>query len=327
MGKRFLRSVVSDFQTLAASADIVPIDLPVNPLSHLLLTLTLNLTPAQAADKTFRTVKPFMDAIGDASIRYRGENILQGNGQDLAMLSALITGYAPWGREFHGVNNTVRAMTFLLPFARRPFDHLEAFPATTRGQLRFFMTAAAAPAGYTTMQWALESVELIEDEPQTYIKSTTLSRALTASGRQQIDLPIGNLLLGALLFDPSDEIDATVSYAFGKVKVLKDNVEQYFPESNWESLAETLGRRFPAIQTAFGHFHEQLAADTSTGEPVHLVADKPPLQYGYLDFDPLNDGSYAMETAGASSLKLDMNSDVATGTVRVMPVELVTIKK
>jgi len=327
MGKRFLRSVVQDFQTLTASADITPVDLPVNPLSHLILTITLNLTPAQAADKTFRTINPFLDAIGDVSVRYRGENIIQGNGQDVAMMASMLTGYSPWGREFHGVNNTVRSLSLLLPFTRQPFRHEEAFPATTRGQLRFFMTAAAAPTGYTTMQWALESVELIEDEPKQYLKWTTLSRALTASGRQQIDLPLGNQIMGVLLFDPSDEIDATVQYAFGKVKILKDNVEQYFPESNWESLAETLGRRYPSIQTGYGHFHEQLAADTSTGQPVHLVADKPPLQYGYLDFDPLDDDSYLMDTAGASSLKLDMNSDVNTGTVRVLPVEVVQVKK
>lgn len=327
MGKRFLRSVVQDFQTLTASADITPVDLPVNPLSHLILTITANLTPAQAADKTFRTIHPFLDAIGDVSVRYRGENIIQGNGQDIAVMTALLTKAAPWGREFHGTNNTVRSLSILLPFCTRPFDPAEAFPATTRGQLRFFMTAAAAPSGYTTMQWALESVELIEDEPTQYLKYTTLSRALTASGRQQIDLPLGNQILGVLLFDPSDEIDATVSYAFGKVKILKDNVEQYYPESNWESLAADIGRRCPAIQTMFGHQHEQLAADTQTGQPVQLIADKPPLQYGYLDFDPLDDDRFLMETAGASSLKLDMNSDVNTGTVRVLPVEVVQIKK
>jgi hypothetical protein len=58
---------------------------------------------------------------------------------------------------------------------------------------------------------------------------------------------------------------------------------------------------------------------------VQLTADIPPLQYGYLDFDPLKDGTFSMETAGASQLDLDLNSDVSAGTVRILPVELVKI--
>jgi hypothetical protein len=138
-------------------------------------------------------------------------------------------------------------------------------------------------------------------------------------------LPIGNELLGALLFDPSDEIDSTISYAFGKVKLLKDNVEQYYAESNWESIREAMERRAPGFRLAWGHRHAQAAADTITGEEQEVTADRPPLQYGYLDFDPLRDGSFSLETAGASSLDLDLNSDVSAGTVRVIPVELVKV--
>ena len=77
--------------------------------------------------------------------------------------------------------------------------------------------------------------------------------------------------------------------------------------------------------SVWGHRHEQAAADTNTGGPLFLSADLPPLQYGYVDFDPLRDGSFSLETAGAASLDLDMDSDVSTGTVRVMPIELVKV--
>lgn len=146
-------------------------------------------------------------------------------------------------------------------------------------------------------------------------------------------MPIGNDLLGLLLFDPNTEIAAAASYAFGRIKLLKDNVEQYLPESNWESLRDAVGRRAAALLAATGHRHvrqpvtalEAAGAEQQTDEQIFNLNEMP-LQYGYLDFDPLRDGSYALETRGAGSLDLDINADVAgDAVVRVTPVELVPV--
>jgi hypothetical protein len=325
MGKRFLRSSVIELNTLTPTVDIAPQDLPVNPLSFVVLTLELTQTASQAALNTYRELSPFLAAVTDLSIRHRGENILQGSLQDIAVMNLLLGGARPWGREHHGVAASARTMSFVIGFSRKPYWHSEAFPATQRGNLRFHMSAGALPAGYTAMRWALESCELIEDTPSTYLKYTTNTRALAATGRQRMPLPIGNEILGILLFDPSDEVDATMSYAFRQVKILRDNVEQYVAQSSWHALAADLGLREGTWPLAWGHRHEQAAADTNTGDAVQLTADIPPLQYGYLDFDPLKDGTFSMETAGASQLDLDLNSDVSAGTVRILPVELVKI--
>lgn len=325
MGKRYLRSIVSDIQTLTASADIVPVDLPVNPLSFLVLTINAEVNGAQEVQDDAREFIHHLGMVTDLSIRHRGENIIQGSLSDIAMMSFLLTGIAPWGREFTYGDNTFTSRSVLIPFSRMPYWHQEAFPATQRGNLRFFMTAGAALGVYDNFQWALEAVELIEDNPSQFLKFTTLTRALAATGRQKIPLPIGNDLLGLLLFDPSDEIDATEQYAFGKIKILKDNVEQYVSTSNWEANAIDMSIRGQSLMTAFGHTHVQAAADTSVGGTGFRDADRPPIQYGFVDFDPLRDGSYSLETAGAASLDLDMDSDVSSGTVRVMPVELVKI--
>jgi hypothetical protein len=109
------------------------------------------------------------------------------------------------------------------------------------------------------------------------------------------------------------------------VKILKDNVEQYFSSSNWESLRATMERRCHLWNLRWGHTHALAASDTATGEEVNAVADVPPLQYGYVDFDPLRDRSYSLETEGAAALDLDMDSDVSSGTVRVIPVEIVDV--
>ena len=325
MGKRYLRSIVSDFQTLTASADITPIDLPTNPLSHLILTLALTKNVAAQVTSLGNLMLAITSQITDLSIRHRGENIIQGSLNDLMVLNMLLHGAPPGVGEFAQADNEVQFVSTIISFARTPYDHDEAFPATSRGNLRFFMSAGAINALYDAAAWSLEAVELIEDTPSTFLKYTTLTRALAASGRQRMPLPIGNDLLGLLLFGPADEVDSTIAFDFGKVKVLKDNVEQYYAESNWESLRADMVRRAPGYRTAWGHIHAQAAADTETGEEQNKVADRPPLQYGYLDFDPLNDGSYALDARGVSALDLDLNADTSSGTVRVIPVELISV--
>jgi hypothetical protein len=325
MGKRYLRSIVSDIQTLTASADITPVDLPVNPLSFLVLTINAEVNGAQEVQDDAEQFVHHLGMVTDLSVRHRGENIIQGSLSDIAMMSFLLTGVAPWGREFVYGDNTFTSRSVLIPFSRMCYSHDEGFPATQRGNLRFHMTAGAALGVYDNFQWALEAVELIEDNPAQFLKFTTLTRALAATGRQKIPLPIGNELLGLLLFDPSDEVDATEQYAFGKVKILKDNVEQYVATSNWESNAIDLSLRGQSLAAAFGHSHVQAAADTGAGGAGYRLADRPPIQYGFVDFDPLKDGSYSLETAGAASLDLDIDSDVSSGTVRVLPVELVRV--
>lgn len=325
MGKRYLRSIVSDFQTLTASADIAPVDLPVNPLSHLILTLALTKNVAASATALGRVMMPIIQQITDLSVRHRGENIIQGSLEDLVVLNLLLHGQPPAVGETAQADNEIQFVSIPLSFSRRLYSHDEGFPATQRGNLRFHMTAGAISSLYDAASWCLEAVELIEDEPTQFLKYTTMTRALSATGRQRMALPIGNELLGLLLFDPSDETDNTLSYAFGKAKLLKDNVEQYFAETNWESLREAMERRAPGFRNMFGHVHPHAAADTSTAEESQATADRAPLQYGYMDFDPLNDGSFSLETAGAAALDLDMNSDVSTGTVRVVPVELIKV--
>jgi hypothetical protein len=325
MGKRYLRSIASEFQTLTASADVTPIDLPVNPISHLLLTLTATKNVAAAATNLGNMLRLMMQQITDLSIRHRGESIIQGSLQDIAVLNAILHGQPPITGEYAYADNEVQFVTFPISFSRQLYAHEEAFPATQRGNLRFFMTAGAQNALWDAASWSLEAVELIEDTPKRFLKYTTLTRTLAATGRQRMPLPLGNEILGALLFDPSDEIDTGAAYAFGKVKIMKDNVEQYFAESNWENIREAMARRMPVYQHAWGHKHALAAADTLTGEQTQEIADQPPLQYGYLDFDPLKDDSYALATAGAASLDLDLNSDVNTGTVRVIPVERIDV--
>lgn len=325
MGKRYLRTIVQDQQTLAATGEITLRDLPVNPLSMLYLTL-LTEEPAQQVTNAWRLFDDFFAAVDNIRVIHKGENIIQGSLQDLMMVNLLYQRARPFGTHLSGIGNN-RAMTFPLCLGRRPYDHMSCFPATSRGNLTFGMNVLdITPGTATALQWMLEAVELIEDEPETYCKYTTQQRALTATGRQKVPLPLGNEIMGVVLFDPTTEIAATETFAWGKVKVLKDNVEQYYQSSNWEAIRGDFGRRVAMAMNDLGHVHGHAAADTVTGDEQVRV-NAPPHQYGYLDFDPLDDGSFSLETAGASTLDIDMDSDVSTGTARYLPIERVTIKK
>jgi hypothetical protein len=323
VGKRFLRSIVQDQVTVAAAGDINPIDLPVNPLSFLVLTLWLERIDEDATS-AHRFLSDCFLAVGDISVRHRGEQVIQGSLADLTMLAGCLTGYTPWGSHLAGLGQR-QSMSFLIPFTRVPYWHEEGFPATSRGNLRFHMNALdASPGTATAFDFALEACELIEDQPTRYLKYTTNTRTPLATGRQKVPLPIGNDILGILLFDGLTEITATEAFVWGKVQVVKDNVQQYYVESNAESLRFDLANRIHGPGARFGHMHASDGTAVPTGDEL-LDLNRPPLQYHYLDFDPLKDGSFALETKGAATLDLDLNVDSITGTpvARYLPVELV----
>jgi hypothetical protein len=324
MGKRFLRSIVRDQVTLAATGDIAPIDLPVNPLSFLVLTVGLE-RPDEDATSAQRVISDCFLGVGEISVRHKGEMILQGLLSDVAMLNGILHNYTPHGAFLAGLGQE-QMMSFVISFSRRPYWPKEAFPATSRGNLQFFLNVLdVSPGTATAMTMQLEAVELIQDDPVQYIKYTTQQRAITATGRQRVPLPIGNEIAGCMLFSPATEITATEQSAWGKVKVLVDNVEQYYPESNWEALRADVGMRQTGPITRWGHMHASDGTAVPTGDEI-LDLNRPPLQYGYLDFDPLRDDYYLLETAGHADVDLDMNSDVSTGTARYLPVELVRVR-
>jgi hypothetical protein len=323
VGKRFLRSIVVDETTLAATGDITPVDLPTNPLSFLVLTISLE-RPDEDATSAHRILSDSFLGIGDISVRHDGEQIIQGSLADLTMMAAMLTGYIPHGAFRAGLGQ-LQTASFLIPFTRKPYWHEEAYPATSRGRFKFHMNVLdTSPGTATAMNWQLEALELIEDNPTRYLKYTTLTRALAATGRQRVPLPLGNQILGVLLFSPATEITATEASAFGKVQIVKDNVQQYYVESNWEALRADVANRCPGIGLAMGHMHASDGTAVPTGDELFDI-NRPPAQYGYLDLDPLKDDSFALDTEGVSDLELDMNSDVSTGTARYLPVERIAI--
>ena len=115
MGKRFLRSIVQPFTTLTASVDITPLDLPVNPLSHLILTLRATEVATGTAARA-EGPPAFASMVTALSVRHKGENIIQGSLTDLYFLNARVARAKPWGHRMVNTTAAIRSMSFPLSF-------------------------------------------------------------------------------------------------------------------------------------------------------------------------------------------------------------------
>lgn len=313
----------------AQAADGAPsFDLPVNPLSVVLLTVkALNET---SVITTYRWITALLSMITDVRITYRGASVIQGSLTDLAVLMARMTGWGPWQGNAVETDNDVRFVTVPLCFGRRPYDASECFPATRRGDLVMTLTTDVAVAGHDNLVLQAETIELLEAQPQRFTKITTTSKISNAVSEHDIELPIGNDLLKVLLRDASPPQAAAYTAQFGAVAVEVDNVETVYAEANWESLHGELLRKGTGLMALRPHIHSVNAAgagrentlEQQEGDAGSSLLDN----YALLDFDPMDDGAYALKTAGAARVNLRVDTQVASATaMRVLPVELVPV--
>lgn len=326
MGKRYLRNVVQPYTTLVPSTTIVPINLPVNPLSRLILTIRAT-DAAETAAGIDRWISAFRNIVTNIFITHKGENIIQGSLTDIAVLNAVYCLDFPAVFRPAQTGTPTHAVAFPINFSKKPFWASMGFPATSRGNLLFNASFGALPAAFTAPQFQIESIELIEDNPSSHLKYITNTRTPTATGQDDRSLPIGNPILGILLFDPN-QVQATAGQRlWGQTKLLKDNVEQYVALSDWESLRQSLNQDVPIDRAVFDHRHvENLAAAYAqfalSGSEIE-GPDDTNAQYAFIDLDPNRDGYWALDTAGAADLKLRafIDTGATLATVRWLPIE------
>jgi len=322
---RFLRTIVRPNLDLVASVSIDPFDLPVNPLSFLLLHLQIT-NVAPAALDTYSAIDDAITQITGVRVLHKGEQIIGGSLRDLMVLNAVYHKAYPGWHKLDNLDNAVRSLVFPLCLGRKMYDGDSCFPATTRGNLRFEMDAGADGAGYDDINFSLEAVELIEATPKEYVKYVRQARD-SVVGQFDARLPIGNPLLGILLFDTGLRDNLAATYSWGQVKLLKDNVEQYYPLSDIETLAGELNTQMGCFGTWPGHVHQFNGAAVGLDESdeaanLGAVGFR---GYAYLDFDPRRDYGYQLETEGAADLLIRGTGDEATA-VRYYPIERVTVR-
>lgn len=300
---RFIHSVLA--QNESVTKDTVDSwDLPVNPLSHIILVIrALN---AAAVECTKYEIE---NLIKKVEVLYKGASIISLSGVELDTYNAFTLRNLPILGNQVATDNGVRTLGLLLPFGRKLFNSKEAFPKTSRGELVLQITwnTAAATPNIDNVEIQIETLELPEATPTQYVKITTISKTPTAVGLHDVDLPRGNSLIGIQLHATTVPIGTSWTKSISYLKLLVDNSEYDFAKANWESL------------------HAMLINKIGHREPYDLDADHDHyMDAALLDFDPLGDDSYLLDTRPMSSLKLRIYADIANE-ILIHPIELVKV--
>lgn len=293
----FLHELSVPERTLNAG-DNGPFDLPVNPVSFLLLHVRGD---AGVAAPDFQQLLGHLERV---VVSFKGTQIVSMSGQDLARLVHTV-----WGRminieNFNAVSPALVSFTLPIPFTRKPYWAMEAFPATRRGEFTISITRSTALTNLANVVFSVEAVELLEAEPKQFLKMVSLSRAIVA-GDADFELPIGNPFLALQVFSPTAMGNTPMSETIRRSRLLLDNVEYDYSDTAFDVLRGVgfLRRGDSNEYTALTSLYRN---------------------YTYMDFDPLMDDSYLVETEGRASVRLRFVPDVA-GTVRVTPLELVRL--
>jgi hypothetical protein len=300
-----------------------PYDLPINPLSHIWLTLkALN-----NGINTKATLPQLLSALEKIEVLFRGQAILSMNGLDLYALNTFMLGREPWQENVINTDNATRALTICIPLTRIPFSPHECFFATSKGELQLQLQIDIADIGYDGVIFQIETVELPDAKPTTFMKATSLTATPTVAGEMDVDLPIGNRLAGILMWGTTIPSGTSWTATIDQARLLVDNIEHMYAKTNWETLHGT-GMLRAGPPNAWGEkFHmENLAgvytqnADSATQE----ADDTDISNHAYMDFSPLRDDQYIVDTKGKSRVNLRIVAG-DTNPLRVIPIEIVQV--
>jgi len=278
---------------------VVPIPLPVNPLSWIMLTLQVT------AGAVSPSLNELLGAFRNIEVLFKGTSIFSCNGVDLGRMQQALGGRPVPVFGFNNVAPNLIRFNLLIPFGRVPWWPEEAFPPTRSGELTLRLTYAAAFTNFTLPIETVTTGEILDAAPKRFLKVTTVfDQAVAIGDRAQVDLPIGNPILGVLLFGTTFP-GAAMTSTIRRLTLKLDNVESQYSQVEHDPLLA-----LPMYRLDFPVHYDPLDTDWA--------------QHLYLDFDPMRDGSYALRTEGRAKVQLEFRADAADA-VRVLPVELITL--
>lgn len=286
----FIRSSLIKGRT--AATETLSVDLPTNPLSHLIITLAgYNVT-----DET--TLAEVLGFINKITITQYGRTVMDLESEDLYGLNCYLFKRRPVLYGKIATDNQMRALSLIVPFGRKIYNPSECFPGTKKGEITLQLNYTAPTTSLDNGVIDIEAVELPGATPEQYLKSTLLTvSAPGATGPNDIELPIGNDIIA--IQQRMTTFPAASSHVFGidESKILVDNKEYGFVGNKAVSL---LGDLINIVDSQ----HGTIAAQGSI-EPLNIV---------YLDFDPVRNNEFLLKTSGKSSVKLraEMGVDEAS---------------
>lgn len=310
-------TMVQDAAVVAGST--VTYDLPVNPLSHILVTLPYIRTAA--ATNALPAIANTLNLITRMEVLYKGSAIFSMNGWDAVAAAMYLLGFESWGVNYSGVIAEEASFTWCIPLGRQLYNPRECFPRSTRGELQLQITFLTPFVDVTSTVLQVETVELPEATPSQFLRMTTLAATLPAAGEHDIDLPIGNDISDIVLWGAVHPVGAAKLASLTYLQILVDNQRRFYSHTNYETHHNMAGRLRTPPGYWWGHSH---FAAAGVGISQNIASDHLLACYSHLPFDIFMDGEFALKTAGKSDVTLRIGSDVAGATtVRVIPCEIV----
>lgn len=319
----FIHSVVRQNVAVGAAAVTNTFDLPVGPLSFIVLTLRFLNNGAN----TLPTLFNLLAQLTNVSILFRGQAIVSMNGRDLFAYNLLFAKFHPPVHNRINTDNGAISITMLVPFSRRQYDVNECFPRVARGELQMQLQWAADANNIDTKLEQVETVELPDATPSSYVKATTLTHTPAATGQSDLQVPIGTTVLGFLIFSTTVPTTTAYTTSANQVRILANNRETQYALTNWDSLRGLNGRQgIPPCGWA-SHIHMENTggaytqnADTVGAETAVAELDN----HALLCLDPTGDGTFAIDTRDLADLKIRFDAG-DTNAIRVIPVEMIAV--
>jgi hypothetical protein len=304
-------------------------DLGVQPLSVVYLALKpLNDTGTLA---NYCNAYRIAQAVNRATISYRGSAIHSMRGEDLIAFNWLRWGMTPAVVNGDNVDNERRALMLPIVMGRYPFMKESCFPGVGKGELTIELDLDIADTGYDGLRVAVHTLELPGAKPKEFEKRVQQGQTWAATGQNDIDLPVGNIIRGLFLWGTTGFDGATPAPSWQDVTVLLDNMESGFRGVPWElvkALPTLWGRAGSLPTPEDDHFHivttdgnAQTALETLGGSGHNRATTYN--NAAFLDFDPTGDDRFALSTVGKSRLQIRTTAGTADA-VRCVPVEKMT---
>jgi len=283
------------------ATETIELDLPIDPLSHVLIAMDAYNVTDEA------TLAELLAFVNWVDIARKGVTVFHAQSEDLYAMNCRHFGHYPELTGKLATDNEARNLCLIVPLGRRVFDPTECHPATKRGELvlRINTTVPAASADESTIN--VECVSLPGATPTAYLKTTEyVIGAPAGTGNNFIDLPLGNKIVRVQLRLTTIPTTSSHTYGVDLATVLVDNNESGYVSARAQCLQADHG-------LVIDHQHGSIAAQ-GVDQIDNVV---------WLDFDPVNDGQFLLDTEGHESVQLRLEMGVAEATTALIH-ELVT---
>lgn len=295
---KFRNSIVAE-NTSAAASSTTTFDLPVNPMSHLILTMRfLNVTDEA-------TLAEVLARLSVIQVTRFGQQIFSMSGADLQKINMIIFGNNPILNNQVATDNAARYISMAIPFSRVLCNPNEGIGATQRGELKLQITLSATETACDNVSFQVEAFEMLGANPKSYLKTTTLSFTTVSGVDNDIPLPLGNKYVGLGIFSTTVPTGTAYTTTAQKMRLLVDNQEYGYVSTLWESLHGALINRIGQ--------REEYDASADNDDTNN---------YALMDFSPTDNDDWLVETKGSTQAVLKITAGDANP-VRVFPIELV----